>query len=69
MGFVLETHSRPWVPDLILHLVAAFKHCSSSFEGEEKFPTFPFLGLVPPRDRGTPRAKGWVLSPHPLGTP
>lgn len=43
MGFVLETHSRPWVPDLIPHFVVAFKHCSSPFEGGE-VPNLPLPG-------------------------
>lgn len=57
IGFVLETHSRSWVQDPILHFVVAFKHCSSSFEGEE----VPNL-LVPSMAPRPPCSKGVVVS-------
>lgn len=34
---------QPWVHNLILPFVIAFKHCSSSFEGEE-VPNLPLPG-------------------------
>lgn len=71
MGFVLETHSRPWVQDLILHFVVAFKHCSSSFEGQE-VPNLPLPGSPSPHGIKAPQEQwgGCLLSSfEPLEVP